>query len=43
MDVYPDDDGLLIISKDHPTRSISRINDENRNDSPLKGCNRKNF
>lgn len=29
MDVYPDDDGLIIISKKiTPTRSISRINDE---------------
>ena len=37
MDVYPDDDGLLIISKKiTPTRSISRINDETVTTARLK-------
>ena len=37
MDVYPDDDGLLIISKKiTPTRSISRINDESVTTARLK-------
>ena len=42
MDVYPDDDGLLIISKKiTPTRSISRINDETVTTARLKAVTGK--
>ena len=42
MDVYPDDDGLLIISKKiTPTRSISRINDETVTTARLKSVTGK--
>lgn len=42
MDVYPDDDGLIIISKKiTPTRSISRINDETVTTARLKAVTGK--
>ncbi len=42
MDVHPDDDGLLIISKKiTPTRSISRINDETVTTARLKAVTGK--
>lgn len=42
MDVYPDDDGLIIISKKiTPARSISRINDETVTTARLKAVTGK--